>query len=68
MRISIRLPPNVDPAKARKVLTEKLTKNVPHNCKVKLVGGMEGWGWCMKEPSPCLENALKTAGAEFFNG
>ena len=41
---------------------------MPHNCKVTLVGGMEGKGWSMKEPDPYMAKALKTAGADFFNG
>ena len=58
LRLSLRLPPNQDPSKATKLLEQKLTKNVPYNCKVTFKGGHEGQGWCMKEPEPYLEKAL----------
>ena len=42
VRLSMRLPPNLDPKVATKLLEEKLTKNVPFNCKVTFKGGHEG--------------------------
>jgi len=36
VRISMRLPPTMDPKKAHDVMVEKLTTNVPYNAKVTL--------------------------------
>jgi len=36
MRLSFRLCPALDAEKAKKLITELLTKNVPYNCKVTL--------------------------------
>jgi hypothetical protein len=49
VRLSMRLPPSMDPAKAEAVIREKMTTNVPYNAKVTLSGGHTGSGWCMKE-------------------
>jgi len=54
IRLSMRLPPSMNPEKAVAVMTEKLTTDVPYNAKVTLAGGHAGSGWCMKELSPKL--------------
>jgi len=68
VRLSMRLPPAMDPAHAQAVMTKKLTENVPYGAKVTLGGGHAGSGWCMKELSPELHKAIKQAGAAFYNG
>ena len=50
LRLSMRLPPNIDANKAGDAVKQKLTTDVPHNCKVVLEGNHSGNGWCMKEP------------------
>lgn len=48
LRLSIRLPPSVDANKAAVIVREKLTTDVPYNCKVTVEGDHNGNGWCMK--------------------
>jgi acetylornithine deacetylase/succinyl-diaminopimelate desuccinylase-like protein len=38
IKLSIRLPPTFSPAQAKKIVIEKLTKNIPHNAQVCLEG------------------------------
>jgi len=68
VRISMRLSPIMDPAKAEAIMKEKLTTNVPYNAKVTLNAGHAGSGWCMKVLSPDLDRAIKQAGADFYDG
>ena len=68
VRLSMRLPPNCDPAKAQAALEKALTTDVPYNAKVTLKGGHAGAGWCMKELHPWLDQAIKKAGADFYDG
>ena len=66
VRLSMRLPPPMDPKKAEEIMREKLTTDVPYGAKVTLKGGLSGPGWCMKELSPWLRGALDRAGRDFF--
>lgn len=50
LKLSCRLPPPVEPKAALAAMKEKLTTNVPYNCKVTVEGDACGQGWCMKEP------------------
>lgn len=68
VRISMRLPPTMNAAKAQEILEKTLTTNVPYNAKVTLKGGHAGTGWCMKELSPWLSDNIKTAGSDFYEG
>lgn len=68
VRISMRLPPNMDPKKAEAALIEKLTTDVPYGAKVTLGTGHCGSGWCMKEIHPWLDASIKKAGANFWDG
>lgn len=68
LRLSCRLPPSCDPAKATAALTKTLTTDVPYNLKVDVADGHAGQGWCMKAMEPWLEASLKTAGSDFFDG
>jgi acetylornithine deacetylase/succinyl-diaminopimelate desuccinylase-like protein len=67
-RISMRLPPAMDPAKAEAFMRETLTKDVPYGAKITINGGHAGSGWCMKELKPWLMQAVKEAGAAFYDG
>jgi len=67
-RISMRLPPAMDPKKAEAILLEKLTNDPPYGAKITVSGGHCGAGWCMKELSPKLDKAIRAAGAEFYDG
>lgn len=68
VRISMRLPPNMDPAKAQAAIEKKLTENVPYNAKVTLSSGHAGSGWCMKDLSPALDKSIRESGAMFYEG
>jgi len=68
VRLSMRLPPTLDPQVAQKAMEEKLTTNVPYNAKVTLKGGHAGAGWCMKDLKPWLMDSIKQAGADFYDG
>lgn len=50
VRLSYRLPPNMDCQVAANAVRAKLTEDVPYNCKVEIKGDHNGNGWCMKEP------------------
>jgi len=67
-RISMRLPPSMDPAKAEAFMRETLTKDPPYGAKITIKGGHAGSGWCMKELSPWLDEAIKEAGSDFYDG
>jgi len=66
VRISMRLPPSMNPQTAQAIMEKKLTENVPYNAKVTLKGGHAGSGWCMKDLTPELMEAIKTAGRTFY--
>ena len=59
VKLSFRTPPDYVPAKAFKILQEKLTKNVPHNCKVELSKPLLGSGWSMNVPSSHMSQAFQ---------
>jgi len=68
LRLSMRLPPNMDAKKASAIVTKKLTEDVPHNCQVEISGDHDGNGWCMKEPEDWLKGVCNLAGQSFFEG
>lgn len=67
-RVSMRLPPSMDPKKAEAIIREKLTKDPPYGAKISIHGGHAGSGWCMKELAPWLDESIKAAGAAFYDG
>lgn len=48
-RISMRLPPSMNHHKAKEIIRQKLTENVPYNAKVTINGDHAGSGFCMKD-------------------
>lgn len=68
VRLSCRLPPTMNPTTATKILTDKLTTDVPYNAKVSVHGGHEGFGWCAKDYDGWLDEGIKQAGSDFFEG
>jgi len=67
-KLSVRLPPIMDPNKARDIIVEKLTKDVPFNAKVTVNAKGYGPGWSMKELTPWLDASIKEAGTLFWEG
>ena len=55
VRVSMRLPPNMDAATAAKAIQSKLTTD-------------DGNGWCMKEPADWLSSTLHHVAREFYEG
>ena len=68
LRLSLRLPPNADPAEKQEILLKKLSENVPYGAKVTIKGGHTGQGWCMKDPQPWVNDIFQASGKEFFEG
>jgi len=68
VRISMRLPPAMEPQAAKATIEKILTTDVPYNAKVTLTPVGAGSGWSMKVLSPALDKAIKEAGAAFYDG
>lgn len=68
LRLSIRLPPNKNPNEACATVREKLTTNVPYNCKVTVEGDHNGSGWCMKEMEQWEADIMSSSSKSFFDG
>lgn len=56
-RVSLRVPPGVDPADAQRLLAEHLERAVPWNAKVRVVPGATGKGFAADESGPAYEKA-----------
>lgn len=69
LKLSMRLPPSVDPHKACEDMKKKLSTDVPYNCKVTFPGGTHaGQGWCQKDPAEWLKAAILESGKDFYDG
>lgn len=68
VRLSVRLPPTMNPVEASAIIKKKLTENPPYNAKVTVSGGHDGQGWCQREYDEWLTAGIKQAGADFFDG
>lgn len=66
LKLSIRIPPRVDPDKAQAAVKAALEKDPPYGAKVTFVGGTASAGWDAPEVSPWLEKALDTASQRHF--
>jgi len=53
-QVSIRLPPTVDSFKAKEIIIEKLSKDIPYGAKVTLGNWGMGNGWASKPLEPWL--------------
>ena len=67
-RLSLRLPPNADPAKTQAAFVKLLSEDIPYNCKVDIKSGHSGQGWCMKDPEQWMKDAFQDVGTDFFDG
>ena len=66
VKLSLRLPPTLEPAKASAVLKELLEKDPPYGAKVTFDVEKAGAGWNAPQLSPWLETAVDAASREFF--
>lgn len=72
LRLSMRIPPSLDPEIASDRLTQLITENPPYNAKITVVKRTPGWGWNNKELSAKLHESLNTSslklwGKEYFS-
>jgi acetylornithine deacetylase/succinyl-diaminopimelate desuccinylase-like protein len=66
LRLSLRLPPHVDPDVVQAALQHVLTADPPYNATVSFADGSGAWGWAAPPTAPWLEEALQAASTEFF--
>jgi acetylornithine deacetylase/succinyl-diaminopimelate desuccinylase-like protein len=66
IKLSLRLPPAVQPEPVEKALVEILTKNVPYGARATYVVEKGGAGWHAPELQPWLENSLSKASYNFY--
>jgi len=67
LRISIRIPPTLDPKKAAEDLKKILTENPPYNAKVEVLHIQAGSGLNCLEMTPGLSKIIKDA-SQYFHG
>ena len=66
LKLSIRIPPRVDPAKAQAAVKALLEKDPPYGAKVSFSGSTASAGWDAPEMSPWLGEALDAASNAYF--
>jgi acetylornithine deacetylase/succinyl-diaminopimelate desuccinylase-like protein len=66
LKLSIRIPPRVDPAKAQAAVKAILEKDPPYGAKVSFAGSTASAGWDAPEMSPWLGEALDAASNAYF--
>jgi len=68
LKLSCRLPPSVNSKTAMDAMRKKLTTDVPYNCRVTISNEHAGQGWCMKDPSKWMKDAIDQSGKDFYDG
>lgn len=66
VKLSLRLPPTLNPKKASEVLQRVLEANPPYGAKVEFEVEKASTGWNAPALSPWLENAIDQASQQFF--
>ncbi|HRW37549.1 MAG: M20/M25/M40 family metallo-hydrolase [Acidimicrobiales bacterium] len=66
LRLSLRIPPHVDPDVVLAELEAALTEDPPHGAQVTFSDGAGAWGWAAPPTAPWLEAALQRASDRFF--
>ena len=66
LKLSIRIPPRVDPATAQAAVKAVLEKDPPYGAKVSFTGSTASAGWDAPEMSPWLGEALDAASKAYF--
>ena len=66
VKLSLRLPPTLDPRKATELLRRELTRDPPYGAKVQLEVEKASTGWNAPTLAPWLEHAIDQASLEFF--
>lgn len=66
VKLSLRLPPTLEPKRAGEILKRVLEANPPHGCRVEVELEKASTGWNAPILAPWLERAIDTASQEFF--
>lgn len=66
LKLSMRIPPRVDPKKATAAVKKTLEKDPPYGAKVSFTGATASAGWDAPKMAPWLEEALDTASKRHF--
>jgi len=66
LKLSIRIPPRVDPAAAQKAVKDVLEKDPPYGAKVSFSGATASAGWDAPEMAPWLDKSLDEASQRHF--
>ncbi len=66
LKLSIRIPPNVDPHRANDAVKQALESDPPYGAKVRFTGRGGNAGWDAPALAPWLERALDAASARHF--
>jgi acetylornithine deacetylase/succinyl-diaminopimelate desuccinylase-like protein len=66
VKLSLRLPPTLEPKRAGEILKRVLEANPPNGCKVEVELEKASTGWNAPALAPWLERAIDTASQEFF--
>jgi len=66
VKLSLRLPPTLDPKKASQILQRVLTENPPYNAKVSFEVEKSSTGWNAPLLAPWLENSIDEASQAFY--
>jgi acetylornithine deacetylase/succinyl-diaminopimelate desuccinylase-like protein len=66
LKLSVRIPPNCNPEKIKKLLKKTFEKNPPHGAKVTFTPGQSISGWNAPSTAPWLAKALDEASLGFF--
>ena len=66
VKLSLRLPPTMDPRRASEILKKVLTENPPCGAVIDFEVEKSSTGWNAPALAPWLENAIDSASLEFF--
>jgi acetylornithine deacetylase/succinyl-diaminopimelate desuccinylase-like protein len=67
LRLSMRIPPHVDPDVVLAALEHALTVDPPHGAQVTFDDGSGAWGWAAPPTAAWLEDALQAASEHLFS-
>ncbi|MFN7132277.1 MAG: M20 family metallopeptidase [Myxococcales bacterium] len=66
VKLSVRIPPRVDPERATRALKETLEKDPPYGAKVSFESEKAGIGWDAPALAPWLDSAMQRASQTYF--
>jgi hypothetical protein len=66
LKLSLRLPPHVDPDVVMPALERTLTHDAPYGAQVTFESEGGAWGWAAPPTAPWLDDALQAASDRFF--